>query len=74
MKATAFLPVWVRHLPISAVMSPMGHLKPHIRHYVDQGVVRVKAGPLCCHVMIDVRRPYFRPEALLEAPGVEARA
>ena len=57
------LPVMVRDLPVSMVMHG-GNLRPDVRSYVDQGVVRVIAGPESVHLIIDVKRPYERPQRL----------
>ncbi len=67
MKASAYLPVWVRHLPASVAFSASGALHPKVQRYVKQGVVRVIAGPEKVDLCIDVQRPYFRPSTLLEA-------
>lgn len=60
MKADAYLPVWVHDLPIAFAMQPGGALRDNVRRAVDMGVVRVIAGPTQCHVMVDIKRPYYR--------------
>lgn len=67
MKPDAFLPVEVRHLPIGFVMQPGGRLREGVAHAVSLGVVRVIAGATECHVIVDVKRPYYRG-----LPGVTA--
>ena len=62
MTADTYLPIMVRDLPVSVVLGSDGRLKPKVRAYVAQGVVRVMMGPERCDVLIDVRRPYFRPK------------
>ena len=58
--ADAYLPVCIRHLSIGFAFD--GHaLKLNVRSYVDQGIVRVIAGPEACHLIVDIRRPYWRP-------------
>ena len=58
--ADAYLPVCIRHLPAAFAFD--GHaLKAAVRTYVDQGIVRVIAGPEACHMIVDIRRPYWRP-------------
>ena len=61
MKADAYLPVLVRHVPEIQVFDLQGQLLPSLKHYAQQGVVKVIAGPLACHLLIDIKRPYFRP-------------
>ena len=62
--ADAYLTVTVRDLPVGAVFFN-GALRPNVAEYVRQGVVKVVAGPEQCHVTIDIRRPYNRPERLV---------
>jgi hypothetical protein len=73
MKDDGYLPVWVNHLPAAFAFDALGNLKPAIRDYVRQGVVRVVAGPLAVHLCVDVQRPYFRPRSTVEADIVEGR-
>lgn len=74
MKAHAYLPVVVDHLPAAFVFSADGSLRTDIDIYVKQGVVRVIAGPEECHLWIDVQRPYSRPSGLLNSPTFAAKA
>lgn len=60
--ADQYLPHVVFNLPISFVMNNDGTLRDAVRHYVRLGVVRVIAGPDRCHVVVDIRRPYWRPQ------------
>lgn len=56
----AYLPVLVENVPADYVFD--GHaLRPAMAHYTRLGVVKVFAGPETCDLLIDVRRPYFRP-------------
>lgn len=64
--ADAYLPVWVRDLPIDMLVRGR-EVRPDIRHLVDAGVVRVVAGPEHAHVMIDIKRPYHLPPRRVEA-------
>lgn len=54
------LPVVVENLPASFVFQPDGRLRDKVARARDVGVVRVIAGPEKCHVIVDVKRPYFR--------------
>ncbi len=65
-RADAYLPVWVYGLPASFVFQPDGRLRDAVARAVSIGVVRVIAGPTKVHIMVDVKRPYFRglPNAL----------
>jgi hypothetical protein len=56
----ALLPVIVEDLPHNFVFQPGGQLRDKIRRGVEMNVVRVIAGPLKCHVVIDIQRPYYR--------------
>ena len=71
MKASAYLPVWVYHVPASQVFTMRGDLLPSVKHYADQGVVCIVAGATACHLCIDVQRPYFRPDQMIQSPVVE---
>ena len=69
-KPDMLLPVVVHDLPAYFVFQPDGALRENVRRAVDQGVVRVVAGPEKCHVVVDVRRPYYHPrtnQKLIEA-------
>ena len=56
-----YLPHVVEYVPVHWVLDPSGSLYERFRHYVQQGVVRIITGPEFCHVVVDVRRPYYRP-------------
>lgn len=58
--ADAYLPVTVCGLPAGFVFDGR-HLRAKVRDYVNQGVVRIAAGPTTVNVTIDIRRPYNRP-------------
>lgn len=58
--ADMLLPVVVENLPIRFAFQPDGNLRDKVRHAVNLGVVKVIAGPEQCHMVIDVKRPYFR--------------
>lgn len=74
MKADAYLPVWVHHLPVSQLFDLRGTLHESVQHYVKLGVVRVVAGPESCHLSIDVKRPYYRTSKLIEVLSLEMGA
>ena len=65
--ADAYLPVMVADLPARFVFQPDGQLRDRIARARDMGVVRVIAGPVAAHLIIDIKRPYWRglpaPEA-----------
>lgn len=65
MPADAYRPVWVENLPASFVFQPDGKLRDKIARAVQMKVCRVIAGAEACHIMIDIKRPYYRalPEA-----------
>ena len=69
--ADVYLPHTVRHLPINVAMVG-GTLRPEVAHYVQQGVVRVIAGPEACDLIIDVRRPYTRPHSTMRVAPTDA--
>ena len=58
--ADMYLPVTVHNLPIRFAFQPDGQLRERVRRAVDMGICRVIAGPEECHVVVDVKRPYFR--------------
>lgn len=60
MKPDMLLPVTVRNQPITFAVQPCGMLRDKVRRAVNMGVVRVIAGPEKCHIVVDVKRPYFR--------------
>ena len=59
-KPDMLLPVLVEELPIRFVLQPDGTLREKVCHAVELGCVKVIAGPERCHVVVDVKRPYFR--------------
>lgn len=63
MKPHSHHPVWVTDLPAAFVFQPDGRLRERIARAVSMKVVRVVAGAERCHVMVDVKRPYYRPVA-----------
>jgi hypothetical protein len=63
MMADAYLPITVTDIPCYWVFQPDGHLRDRIRS-LPTGVVRVIAGAEKCHVVIDIKRPYFRPVSM----------
>ena len=62
----AMLPVWVYALPSAFAFQPDGALRGKVRSAVASGSCRVIAGPTECHVMIDVKRPYYRQMEAVE--------
>ncbi len=70
--ADAYLPHVVERLPWHVAFGLDGKLLPRIRHYAEQGVVRVIAGATECHLIIDVKRPYWRPSRLIETESPHA--
>jgi hypothetical protein len=60
MTADMYLPVTVHHLPAHFIFQPDGALRDKFARAVDLRVARVIAGPMACHVVIDVKRPYYR--------------
>lgn len=58
--ADAYLPVIVEDLPASFVFQPDGAVRQAIR-LMPPGLVKVIAGAEKCHVIIDIKRPYYRP-------------
>lgn len=69
-KPDAYLSETVRDLPWHFVFNLDGRLKSAVQRYVDQGVVRVIAGALSVHLVIQIKRPYFRPCLQLPNPDV----
>jgi len=63
MKADMLLPVTVRNQPIWFAFQPDGVLRDKVRRAVSMGVVKVIAGPEQCHLIVDVKRPYYKPVA-----------
>ena len=60
MTADAYLPVIVENLPASFVFQPDGQLRMSVSRARDMGCVKVIAGPEQCHLVIDIKRPYYR--------------
>ena len=56
-----YLPVLVTNLPASFVFQPDGALREKVSRAVALKVVRVIAGAEKCHVVVDVKRPYYYP-------------
>jgi hypothetical protein len=64
----AFLPIVFYNVPCDDVFCGPD-LRPNFAHYVKLGVVRVIAGATHCRIIVDIKRPYFRPR---RAPLIEA--
>ena len=62
--ADAYLPVIVKDLPANFVFQPDGAVRQAIRS-MPSGVVKVIAGAEKCHVIIDIKRPYYRPLSII---------
>lgn len=62
-KPDMLLPMEVEHLPAHLVFQSDGLLRPAFQSALDQKVIRIIAGPEHCHIIIDIKRPYFRPES-----------
>lgn len=56
-----YLPVLVTDLPASFVYRPDGALREKVSRAVSMKVVRVIAGAEKCHVIVDIKRPYYYP-------------
>jgi hypothetical protein len=56
-----YLPVLVTHLPAHFVFQPDGALREKVSRAVSIKVVRVIAGAEKCHVVVDIKRPYYYP-------------
>ena len=50
----------MEYLPASFVFQPDGQLREKVARSRDMGVTRVIAGPERCHLIIDIKRPYYR--------------
>lgn len=61
-KPDALLPIAVKNLPAHFVFQADGLVRPRFQECLDQGVICIIAGPEKCDVVIDIKRPYFRPE------------
>lgn len=59
--ADAYLPVTVRDIPVDVVFDDTGAMRPNYAHAARLGVARIIAGPTLCDVVVDIRRPYYRP-------------
>lgn len=70
--ADAYLPHVVENVPAFFAFQPDGRLREKVSHAVALGVVRVIAGPEACHIVVDIRRPYSRPRAVLAKIGGDA--
>ena len=64
----AFLPILFPDVPCADVFCGRD-LRTKYAHYAKLGVVRVIAGAKLCDVVVDIKRPYFRPR---RAPLIEA--
>ena len=60
MTADTYLPVLVENLPAAFVFQPDGQLRPAVARARDMGCVKIIAGAEQCHLIIDVKRPYYR--------------
>jgi hypothetical protein len=56
-----YLPVLITNLPASFVYQPNGALREKVSRAVAIKVVRVIAGAEKCHVVVDIKRPYYYP-------------
>ena len=65
--AADYRPVVGADLPGHFVFQPDGQLRDRIARARDMGVVRVIAGPVAAHLIIDIKRPYFRGLPVPEA-------
>ena len=63
-----YIPVTVTDLPASFVFQPDGAMRENVARAVSMGVVRVIVGAEKCNVVVDIKRPYFRP-VLAELEG-----
>ena len=66
--ADAYLPVIVESLPAAFVFQPGGQLRDKVRRSVQMGVTRVIAGPEKAHLIINIKRPYYRALPPKETP------
>lgn len=60
MKADAYLSEIVYDLPASFVFQPDGALRDKVARAISMKAVRVIAGPEKVHVVLNIRRPYYR--------------
>jgi hypothetical protein len=56
-----YLPVIVTNLPAHFVFQPDGALREKVSRAVATKVARVIAGAEKCHVVVDIKRPYYSP-------------
>ena len=56
-----YLPTLVANLPVDFVFQPDGALRENVSRLVAMKVVRVIAGAKKCHVVINIKRPYYFP-------------
>jgi hypothetical protein len=66
--AVRYIPEIVTDLPASFVFQPNGALREKVSRAVAMKVVRVIAGAERCHVVVDIKRPYYFP-VLAELEG-----
>jgi hypothetical protein len=59
--SVCYLPVLVTDLPASFVYQSDGALREKVSRAVAIKVVRVIAGAEKCHVVVDIKRPYYSP-------------
>lgn len=64
MKPDTLLPVWVADLPAEFAFQPDGQLRNKMH---GKAVLKIIAGPTHCPVLIDVKRPYYRPRLMAPA-------
>ena len=62
--ADRYLPHVIRSVPVAWVIGHDGELLPRVKHYVRSGTVRIIAGAETAHVVVNLRRPYYRPRDL----------
>lgn len=55
-----YLPIVVENLPAEMIFCGRA-VRPEVQAYMDQGVIKVIAGPELVHLAIDIKRPYVRP-------------
>lgn len=55
-----YLPVTVTDLSASFVFQPDGAMREKVSRALSMKVVRVIAGAEKCHIVVDIKRPYFR--------------
>ena len=60
MKADNYLSHTVYYLPINFVCQPDGQLRDKVARAVSVGAVKIIAGATKAHVVLNIKRPYFR--------------